>query len=620
MQKIQLLLISDNDNCSIIIKNNLAGLVEIQREYKISEIAELEIDGISADVIFVSAASSVTTENLINKLNKIISVAGNVKIPVIFYGNGNSKIINNFLKLDSSDQTIEILDKNHIENALKQAIQYKQKQNQALEDDPHLLYDAIENLMAPLMVLNLEGEIIFVNEAQEMLHRFGKNELIGKKVDILSFNDPNLTATKDILKEVVKFGNWHGEIVEKNKSGKKIILIAKAKLLKGENGKPKAIIISANDITSKKILEEENNRFKQAIQHSHEIIFMTDKNGIINYVNSQFENFYNYHQNEVLGKNPSFLKSGYTSPEIYEQMWQSLKSGKIFNTEFINRTKDERLVTIEASISPYFDEKNRTAGYISIQRDVTEKKQNEELLRRALDKAEESDNLKTAFLNQMSHEIRTPLTSILGFMSLMEEELITRGITDLAVFFDSINRSSSRLHRTIEDILAMSSIQIGNFYTSKSKVNLYEIIDMIVKEYSTLASEKNIEFIFTQKIADPTIYADSYTIAKSFKHLIDNAVKFTDNGKIEITIYESDGATVVDVSDTGVGISKDYMNNLFKPFSQEEVGYNRRYDGNGLGLALTKEFLSLNHATISVESTKGKGSKFTISFYETSEN
>lgn len=477
----------------------------------------------------------------------------------------------------------------------------------------NLLFDALNASQSPLLIHDLTGNILYFNEAQQLLHGYSCEELSGKNISLF-YNDSSLSQINEIISGVIKLGCWEGELIERDKEGRKITVSKKLKVLKDKN-KPVAIAVYSLDLSVKRHLEEENAKFKFSIQHSHEIILMTDSNGTIEYVNPQFENFYGYSNDEVIGKTPSILKSGIMTSEFYANFLKDLYSGRRINEEFVNITKFNQLVTVEESISPYFDENNKIAGFISIQRDITEKKHDEDLLRRALDKAEESDNLKTAFLNQMSHEIRTPLNSILGFMSLMQEELVNEGNTHLIQYFASINRSATRLQRTIEDILAMSSIQTGNFYTSMNKINLEEVINLLLDDFSSFATEKEIELIFANKSESSYLLADSYTIINSFQHLIDNAIKFTNRGKVEITIYDQDGSLCVDIRDTGIGISKQYIDNLFKPFSQEEVGYNRRYDGNGLGLALTKEYLRLNHATISVQSEKGKGTIFTITFF-----
>lgn len=477
----------------------------------------------------------------------------------------------------------------------------------------------LKGISDALIVTDLNNRILFINPAAVVMTGFAEKEAIGKDLKDVFQVSGNELNSQDLIanlsgveKALVKAE--YGILTDKMGNVRQIEFNF-GKFL-DDDDKSKGSIVTFRDIPEKirKRLEEKS-RLEFAIQHSGEVIFMTDRNGIINYANPMFMEFYGFCKEEIIGATPAIIKSGFMSNEFYEQFWIEILSGKSNYYEFVNKTKNENFVTVQQSASPILDIDKKISGFISIQRDITEKKQNDDLLRRALDKAEESDKLKTAFLNQMSHEIRTPLNSILGFMSLMEEELINKGITDLALYFDSVNRSSLRLQRTIEDILAMSSIQIGNYYTTVTKLNLQNIIQLLLNDYSSLAQEKNLEVEFNIKTADPVIYGDSYTVVQSFQHVIDNAFKFTQKGKIEITIYDDNDSVSVDVSDTGIGISAEYMNNLFKPFSQEDIGYNRRYDGNGLGLAITKEYLRLNHANIYVRSEKGVGTVFTVTFY-----
>lgn len=476
----------------------------------------------------------------------------------------------------------------------------------------NLPLDILEAAFNPILIHNREGEILFINK--EYLKLFNVTCLEIDTKNVADFYDVSNTVNlSEILFSITADGHWEGEIFERIND---VLLNLKidSRLVHSEDGASDYIIRFAQNISIEKKLKE-GERFKIAIQHSHEIIFMTDSDGVINYINPEFEKFYGYSKDEVIGKTPRILKSGMMSESFYNDFWQKLRSGQNCDEEMVNQTRRGQFITVMASISPFYDDSNNITGFISIQRDITEQKRNEEITRRALDRAEESDNLKTAFLNQMSHEIRTPLNSILGFMSIMEEEMISKGNTHLVQYFASINRSASRLQRTIEDILSMSSIQIGNFYTSATRINLEEVIRLLMEDFKSLSEEKGLEFVFYNRSKSCFVTADSYSIINSFQHLIDNALKFTNKGKVEITIYEQDENLCVAVKDTGIGISKDYMDKLFKPFTQEEVGYNRRYDGNGLGLALTKEYLRLNHAQIYVESEKGTGTTFTVVFY-----
>ena len=243
-----------------------------------------------------------------------------------------------------------------------------------------------------------------------------------------------------------------------------------------------------------------------------------------------------------------------------------------------------------------------------------EKRTNE--LKEAKVNAEKSEKIKTEFLAQMSHEIRSPINTILSFVSLIEEELKNK-IDDLMFSsFASINNAGKRIIRTIDLILNMSEVQTGTYEIITKKINLRtEILDKLKTEYSVEAKRKNLELNFIYPEENVFIYADEYSIMQVFANLINNALKYTDTGSVTIKTYrESNHNISIDIVDTGVGISEEYLPYLFTPFSQEEQGYSRKFEGNGLGLALVKSYCDLNKADLSIKSKKGKGTIITISF------
>jgi signal transduction histidine kinase len=233
----------------------------------------------------------------------------------------------------------------------------------------------------------------------------------------------------------------------------------------------------------------------------------------------------------------------------------------------------------------------------------------------AKDKAERSDRLKSEFLAQMSHEIRTPVNTILNYISLVKEELQSNISEDLKVSFKAIDNGSRRLIKTIDSLINMSQIQTGNYEYNPARINLEkDIIENVILDYLYLVKGKNIDLKFINKAESPVISGDIYSITQIFVNLIDNAVKYTNEGKIDVVLYNCEDSLCIDVSDTGIGISDEYMGRLFQPFSQEDTGYKRRFDGNGLGLALVLKYAELNNAEIKVKSEKGKGSTFTVKF------
>ncbi|MDO8549290.1 MAG: ATP-binding protein, partial [Ignavibacteria bacterium] len=158
-----------------------------------------------------------------------------------------------------------------------------------------------------------------------------------------------------------------------------------------------------------------------------------------------------------------------------------------------------------------------------------------------------------------------------------------------------------------------SLIQTGNFNINLEKIDLKDLLFKLIYEFNSLAKEKDLQLNFDPGNVESFILGDEYTLAQTFQNLIDNAIKYTEHGKVEVKIYSNgNGKINVDVKDTGIGISQEYMPNLFKPFSQEEDGYSRKFEGNGLGLALTKKYIELNNADIKVNSKKGEGTTFTV--------
>jgi PAS domain S-box-containing protein len=243
-------------------------------------------------------------------------------------------------------------------------------------------------------------------------------------------------------------------------------------------------------------------------------------------------------------------------------------------------------------------------------------KESQEAMLRAKDKAEKSDLLKSEFLAQMSHEIRTPINSILSFSGLIKDEFEPRLSSEYRSCFNAINRAGDRIIRTVDMILNMSDLQSGAYEITPSEYDLYDSVRTnLLEEFEQKAKDKGLNFVIHQPDFSTAIKGDEYTINQIFANLVDNALKYTTEGTVEIT-FENKGKTgfITKVKDTGIGISEEFLPKMFEPFTQEEQGYTRRYEGNGLGLALVKKYCDLSNITIDVKSKKGKGTIFDLHF------
>jgi signal transduction histidine kinase len=239
------------------------------------------------------------------------------------------------------------------------------------------------------------------------------------------------------------------------------------------------------------------------------------------------------------------------------------------------------------------------------------------LIDKAKAEAENANRLKTEFLAQMTHEIRTPLYISQNFMTKIKWELEDKMTPELAADFEIIENSDRRLLRTIELILRMSEMQLGTYKPMFANADLKkDIIERIEHDFALPAKNKGLELNFYYKTDEARINCDIFSISEVLKNLLDNGIKFTEKGRVELTLEKNfKDEFCISVVDTGKGMSKEFLSELFEPFHQEDRGIDRRYEGNGLGLALAKKYCELNNASIDVESEPGKGSKFTVTFH-----
>jgi len=307
---------------------------------------------------------------------------------------------------------------------------------------------------------------------------------------------------------------------------------------------------------------------------------------------------------------------------LYSYIFERTKE-KVYN--IVNNKNKELAVTIEklerneAELKKLHNElENRVIERTSALKEANEKLVKEIALKNeATQRAEAALKMKTEFLTQMSHEIRTPINSILSYTQLLKEETVGKIPEDLEFSFDMINNGGRRLIRTIDLILNMSEVQTGTYEVIKEESKLInDILLPLIGEFNTAAKAKNLELFIVNKTneEDVLLEVDTYTETQIYANLIDNAIKYTDRGKVQIIVYKNEFNYCVDVKDTGIGICEKYQSSLFDPFTQEEQGYTRKFEGNGLGMALVKEYCNLNNIKISFTSKKGNGTVFRLEF------
>jgi len=238
------------------------------------------------------------------------------------------------------------------------------------------------------------------------------------------------------------------------------------------------------------------------------------------------------------------------------------------------------------------------------------------LLQEKTNAAGKVEKLKYDFLAQMSHEIRTPIHKILGFTSILKEHFRQSFDTDLIKNCEIIDSGGKRLVRTIDLMINMSEIRSGAIKFSREKFSFAnEIRPNLETEFKKIANDKGLYFYISDNTSHDIINADIESVNQIMRNIVHNAVKYTIEGGVDIIMYNDENENLcIEIRDTGIGISEEYQKKMFTPFTQEETGYTRKYEGNGLALALVKEYCDLNEAEIEVLSVKGKGSTFRLKF------
>jgi len=469
----------------------------------------------------------------------------------------------------------------------------------------------------------VEGEFLDTNPAAaKILGYKDKEDLMANVSDIRKqIYVKNNERDQMVYKIKNNISAHHCEVQVYKKDGSIIWVELREKGIRNDEGNIAYIEGFFNDITERKRSEEiltvSNTILKAQQETSPDGILIVDENLKTVDYNERFLEMWGIPEVIMKAQNDeevrNYIINRLVDPEQFNKRIMDLYENPFEKSYDIVELKNE--IYFERYSTPLISKDGTNIGRIWHFHDISVNIKIQKDLIEAKERAESSDKLKSEFLAQVSHEIRTPINAVLSFSQLIKEELKNKIDSDLQDGFRTIDNAGRRIIRTIDLILNMSELQSGSYDYVGKPINVYrDAIFNIYNEYKHFASEKNIDVKIIKNTNDFVVIADEYTVSQIFSNLLDNAIKYTMKGKVEIVLLRDEGALVVEVKDTGIGISKEYLPNLFKEFTQEEQGYTRRYEGNGLGLALVKKYCELNKAEITVNSTKNVGTTFRVKF------
>ena len=295
---------------------------------------------------------------------------------------------------------------------------------------------------------------------------------------------------------------------------------------------------------------------------------------------------------------------------------------KTFETKgfnFVNNYADSLLIGKEVTI-PIFRTKIFHVGFgdkdyvVLFHEDQTEMVLTEAEVKKARDGNKEAERLKDTFLTVLSHELRTPLNIILGYSSIIKESMKDKVGPEDKIYLDNLYSGSERLFKSITQMLEFAQIEAGNYVMNIETVELLSILRNTLNQALKSAQEKKLDMKTKFHEDEVFVDVDVQSLESALNNLLNNAVKFTRQGFIEIetSVLAERDLAVCKIKDSGIGISTEYMDHLFRPFSQEDLNVGRNFEGNGLGLALAKRYIEKMGGSLLVDSIKGVGSTFTF--------
>ena len=363
----------------------------------------------------------------------------------------------------------------------------------------------------------------------------------------------------------------------------------------------------ARTFNLKKEKDQLSERYTSLTRYANDIILTMNTDGRILEANKKAIDLYGYSEQEIVNKN-FFDLSIYDYEDektIFDQI--ELDDGTMF--ESIHRRKDGSSFPVE--ISAKYVEQDSEKIILAIIRDYSVRKKLQFELIEAKERAEENDRLKTIILSNMSHELNTPMSGIIGFSEILQAELDDTNQREMALL---INKSSRRLNETLTAILDLSKIESQQFKLNYDNIEVNSFIEEYTSSIKSDAVEKGLKFDIQRSEEKVYIKADSNILLKIIKYIVNNAVKYTKEGQVNITLYQNAKNVVIKIKDTGIGISKENLDLIFEPFRQVSEGSNRDYEGTGIGLTITKKLVELLDGTIEIESQLDRGTTVILRF------
>ncbi len=354
-------------------------------------------------------------------------------------------------------------------------------------------------------------------------------------------------------------------------------------------------------------------------------IIATDEAGIITVFNPGAQKLLGYSAQDMVGiHSPAVFhieseivdrahtlseEAGYTIEPGFEVFVHKAKQGLTDNNPWTYMHKDGHQIPVRLSITRLMDDSGNIFGFLGVAYDLTAQMQHENELAQAKELAESANVAKSEFLANMSHEIRTPMNGIYGTLQTLKKNITSDKNASL---LDNALQSTRNLNVIINDILDFSKIEAGKLAIDILPFSISSLLDAIDSQMQAMVQGKQVVFTVTNHIDHDFWQGDDIRVRQVLLNVCSNAIKFTEKGTVSVDVSTSSDTLILEVTDTGIGMSEEELSRLFSRFEQADSSTTRKYGGTGIGMAITRSLVELMGGDIEVTSQKDKGSKFRI--------
>lgn len=467
------------------------------------------------------------------------------------------------------------------------------------------LRSILASVPSALLSINQQGIITHANQQVETIFGYQPSMLIGQSMNVLipEFADNMYAYEGQPLPP-----HYARETQGLKKDGKPIPIEFHLNPVDFNDG-DMHLLCAVNDVSYRKeaeaLLVQSEERWRLLVENSPLPVLITVENVVV-YINEAGLRILKANDaSDVVGHDAAqFIAPDYHYIFDLEPSGDALPATNPLRCKYLCLDGEERYV--EAFYAPisYQDQD----AWQTVVRDVTEQHRYEMALIEAKEFAEQMNQLKMSFLTNMNHELRTPLTSILGFAEVLAEGLDE----EKAELVDIIHRSGERLLETLRSVLDLAQIESGHIELRHEMINVAQLTRQTLSAMRSAANRKGIYLKVELATEEAEAWMDGRAFTRILQNLVDNAIKFTEQGGVTVRLWDDEEWVYVRIADTGIGIAHEFLPHLFTEFKQESTGLSRNYEGTGLGLTIAKRLVDTISGTIDVSSEKGQGSVFTV--------